>query len=173
MLTTHLLETIQNQASFASFSDQEVSEEDLLTIAEAGRNSPTELYKEKRIFTIVKKREIIDRLIQELGQALNKDNYNFFNPAALLIISVPEDSPYSLFEIGSISQSIMLASSALGVGAIWSGQIPYFSDRPKVIEIFNELEIPENHYSLNLMALGVPAQKIEAEESSEEINIIE
>ena len=103
---------------------------------------------------------------------LAKYFYDFFNPSALLIITVPDDTPYSLFEIGSISQSIMLASSALGVGAIWSGQIPYFSDRPTVREIFDQLEIPNNHYCLNLMALGIPAEKVEIDDSSEEINIV-
>lgn len=172
MVKTHLLEIIQNQTSFDSFTDEKLAEQNLFTIAEAGRNSPTELYLDKRIFTIVQSQEIIDRLVTELGSALNKENYDFFNPAALLIVSVPDDSPYSLFEIGSISQHIMFAASALGVGAVWSGQIPYFSDRSAVREIFDELEIPTDHYALNIMALGVPAKKIAVEESSEEINII-
>lgn len=166
------MEIIQNQTSFDSFKDEKLAEDDLVTIAEAGRNSPTELYQEKRMFTIVQNQELIDHLVAELGAALNIENYVFSNPAALLIVSVPMDSPYSLFEVGSISQNIIFAASALGVGAVWSGQIPYFSDRPAVRELFTELEIPADHYSLNIMALGVPAKKIEVEESTEEINII-
>lgn len=172
MVKTHLLEIIQNQTSFDSFSDKELSDEDLMTIAEAGRNSPTELYKDKRIFTIVKSKDIINRLVTELGAALNKHDYDFFNPAALLIVSVPDDSPYSLFEIGSLSQNTIFAASVLGVGAVWPGQIPYFSDRPEVKKTYKELEIPDEYYSLNIMALGVPAKKVETEESSEEIKFI-
>ena len=173
MVENHLLELIQNQTSFNHFSNKNIPEEDLLIIAEAGRNSPTELYKNQRMFTIVENEEFIDRLVTELGAALDDKNYDFFNPAALLIVTVPEDNPYSLFEIGTISQNIILAASTLGIGAVWSGKIPYFSDRPKVKEIFNELDIPDNHYSLNLMALGIPVDKIKADESSEEIKIIE
>lgn len=172
MVKNHLLEIIQNQTSFDSFSDKELSDEDLMTIAEAGRNSPTELYKDKRTFTVVKSKKLINLLIVELSHALNKNNYNFFNPAALLIVSVPDDSPYSLFEIGSLTQNIMFSASILGIGAVWSGQIPYFSDRPNVKNIYKELEIPDEHYSLSLMALGVPGKKIETEESLEEINFI-
>lgn len=172
MVETYLLEIIQNQTRFNFFSDEKLSENDLISIAEAGRCSPTELYRDKRMFTIVQKQELIDNLVAELGSALNIENYASFNPAALLIVSVPIDSPYSLFEVGSISQHILFAANALGIGAVWSGKIPCLSDRPAVRKLFTELEIPAEHYSLNIMALGIPSKKVEIEKSSEEINII-
>ncbi len=168
MMEERLLTLINNQTSNYSFTDEEISDENLMKIAQAGRNSPTELYNEKRKFTVVQNKDLIYKLLKAMGDEMNINHRLFCNPSALLLVSVPENNPYSIFEVGLTSQNIMMTASELGIASVWTGQIHHFSDRPKVREIFEELNIPDDHFLLNMMVLGIISQTSEIEETQKE-----
>lgn len=167
-----LMELMNRRTSIRSFTSEEISDEKLIMIAEAGRASPTDSNKQLRKFTIVKNKKLLKNLAQAIGLGIKIEEYDFYGATAILLISVPKDSPNSCYEVGLAAQNTWLAVTVLGLGMAWTHQINGLSDQPGVRKILNTLAIPSNHICLNVMAIGVPREQSEPKEHIEEIHLI-
>lgn len=172
MTQENIFDVIHQRTSIRSFTDKEIPEKILLKIAKAGSASPTANNKQNRVFTVVQNKELINRLAKAIEQETGREDYYFFNPAAILLISVPDASRYSLFEVGAASQNIMLAATACNVGSVWTSQINGISDQPAVRSVLDQLNIPKDHECFNVIALGYPAEKPKVKERIEKIQLI-
>jgi len=173
MSKNNLFDVIQKRKSIREFTDEEISNEDLLKIGEAGRHSPTSVNQQNRKFTIVKNKQLISELGTAVGRQINIEDYDFYDPAAIILVSVPNAGQISAIEVGLAVQNMWLAATALDLGMAWTHQMNGLSDKAEVREVLNQLEIPSNHVCLNVMAVGVPAEKPNAKERNEEINLID
>lgn len=171
MTPENLLNVIHQRTSIREFTNEEISDDILLKIAEAGRASPTANNKQNRTFSIVKNKELIQQLAKAIEDETKRDDYSFFNPAAILLISVPDTTPYSFFEIGVASQNIMLAATALNIGSVWTSQIKGLSNQPAVRAVLDQVNIPSDHQCFNVIALGHPAEHPEVKERTEKIHL--
>lgn len=168
----NIFDVIHQRTSIRSFTDEEISDDTLLKVAKAGRASPTANNKQNRIFTIVKNKELIHLLAKAIEKETGRKGYNLFNPTAILLISVPDTTRYSLFEVGAASQNIMLAATALNIGSVWTSQINGISDQSAVRNVLDQLAIPRNHKCFNVISLGYPAEKPMVKDRTEKIQLI-
>lgn len=172
MKIDNLIKLINERTSIRSFTAEEISDEKLKLIAEAGRASPTDSNKQLRKFTIVKNKELIRNLAQAIGKEIKVEGYNFYGATALLLITVPKDHENSCYEVGLATQNSWLAATALDLGMAWTHQINRISDQPVVREVLNVLAIPANHRCLNVLAIGVPAEHPQPKEQTEVIHVL-
>lgn len=172
MTIEQLMELINSRTSIRSFTEEEISDEKLRLIAEAGRASPTDSNRQLRKFTIVKNKDLLKNLAQAIGEAIEIDGYDFYGATAILLISVPKDSKNSCYEVGLAVQNSWLAATALGVGMAWTHQINGHSDQPRVRNVLDSLAIPRDHICLNVMALGIPTELPEPKEHIEKIHLL-
>lgn len=172
MVQKNIFKVIHQRASIRSFTDEEIKDDILVKIAEAGRASPTANNTQNRTFTIVKNPKYIKQLAKAIENETERKDYNFFNPAAILLISVPDTSRYSILEIGAATQNILLAATALNLGSVWTSQINGISDQSGVRAVLDELNISSNHLCFNVIALGYPAENPKVKERTEKIHLI-
>lgn len=166
------LDFIKKRQAIRSFTGEAIAKKDLLTIAEAGRHSPTSVNGQSRKFTIVQNKSLIADLEKAIGAAMQQPNYDFYAPDALILVSVPRHNAYGQIETALAVQNMWLATSALNLGTTWTDQIRNLSDEPVVREVFNQLEIPRNHICWTILPIGVPAENPTPKKRTEDINFI-
>lgn len=172
MIQKNLLDTIHQRTSTRSFTTEQIADDILLKIAEAGRASPTANNKQQRVFTIVKNKEKIKCLAQAIEKETERKDYDFFSPAALLLVSVPDETLYSILEVGAATQNILLVATALGIGSVWTSQINEISRKPAVRKVLDQFNIPKDHLCFNVIALGYPNEAPEIKKRTEKIQLI-
>lgn len=171
MIIEQLMRLINRRTSIRSFTEEEIPDENLRLIAEAGRASSTDSNKQLRKFTIVKNTDLLKNLAQAIGEEIEIGDYDFYGATAILLISVPRDSRNSCYEVGLAVQNSWLAATALGLGMAWTHQINGYSDHPGVRQALDALAIPSNHICLNVLALGIPTEQPEPKMHIEEIHL--
>ena len=67
-------------------------------------------------------------------------------------------SQYWVQDCSAAAENLLLAATALGLGAVWLGVYPR---EERVNPIRKVLNIPENIVPLNLISIGYPAEKKE------------
>lgn len=172
MTIEELMKLMNTRTSIRSFTDDEIADEQLTLIAEAGRASPTDSNKQRRQFTVVKNKELLKNLAQAIGEEIQLPAYDFYGATAILLISVPRDTPNSCYEVGLAVQNCWLAATALGLGMAWTHQINGRSDKQGVRQALDRLNIPKDHICLNVMAIGTPTEQPEPKEKTEEIYLL-
>jgi nitroreductase len=147
------IEAIKSRRSVRVFTDENVSDELVTQILEAGRWAPSGLNNQAWRFIIVRNP---DTKI-ELSKLTN------YGPtikiaSLLIVVFLDKDHMYNYLKdiqsIGACIQNMLLAIHSMGLGGVWLGEIL------KNKEIVNKvLEAPDSFELMGVIALGHPVNK--------------
>lgn len=144
---TTVIENIHSRKSVRKYTDEKVSEEDLLLLVKAGMAAPTGKNRQPWHFITVVSRETLDLMADKLPYAKMLHNVS----AAIIVCGDVERSPYWYLDCSNASQNILLAAEASGFGAVWTAAYPYEDRMSAVREC---LHLPDNIMPLNVIPIG-------------------
>lgn len=149
-----ILETILTRRSIRSFSDKQISKEDLQTIVQAGIYAPSGKNQQSWKFTVIQKPEVIEKLAGAVKQALQAEHYDFYCPNALILLSNDRNNSNGLADCACALENIFLMAKELEIGSCWINQLKDTSDNPEVRTLLTDFEIPSSHIVWGVAALG-------------------
>lgn len=154
MIHNPVIDAMLNRKSIRKFTDQDVTEDELETLARAGLQAPfayqlcSLLLSRKRkrhpfnaplLFTICVDSHRHELMMAERGwQMLNND-------LSLLVFGI-QDAAY-------VAQNMVTAAESLGMGSCYLGGAPYQSE-----QIIKEYKLPPRVFPLVRLAMGFPAE---------------
>lgn len=156
-MNSDLLNGIYTRRSVRTFTGEPVTKEDLMTILRAGMSAPSAVNVQPWAFVAVTDRALLDALCRELPYAKMLDKAG----AAIVVCGIPDkDDTYAkdywVMDCSLASGNILLAAHALGYGAVWTAA---YADHERVASVRRILSIPDTIIPLNVIPLGVPANK--------------
>ena len=147
-----VLEAIFKRRSIREYTSREVEPELLQEIVRAGIWAPSGLNNQPWRFVL-----IYDSVVKERLAALTKYSRVVLAAPALVAVYLDRRAIYNEVKdhqaAGACIQNMLLAAEALGLGAVWLGQI--LNEQEAVNRV---LELDENHELMALIALGYPTQ---------------
>ncbi|GAA0076395.1 nitroreductase [Clostridium sp. CTA-5] len=165
-----ILQNILTRRSVRKFKDQQITDVEIDQILQAGIYAPSGMNLQSWQFTVVQNKDKIENLAKVVRTALNKDeNYNFYNPPTLIMLSNDKDNTNGLADCSCALENIFLMANALGIGSCWINQLKSICDEKEVREVLNEFGIPKNHIVWGMASLGYPVDKIKANPRKEGI----
>ncbi|WFS61846.1 nitroreductase [Pseudodesulfovibrio thermohalotolerans] len=152
---TPVLEAIRERRSIRRFTNEPVTREELAAILEAGRWAPSGLNNQPWRFLVIAR----DDPRREKLAGCTKYARIVRASAACVCVFLEKASMYSEMKdhqgAGACIQNMLLAAHALGLGAVWLGQI--VNDQPAAL---SALGLSESEFELQaVIALGHPDQK--------------
>ena len=155
-----IFENIRTRRSVREFLDKRIAREDLETIVQAGAWAPTAMNKQTFQFTVLTDKEEIASLAAAVGAALGNPAYDFYRPAALVLVSNDKDAGTNpLADAACAMQNMFLEAHALGIGSVWMNQLRDTSDDPAVRAKLRAYGVPDAQIVWAVCALGYAAQK--------------
>lgn len=155
--TQVVLDNIMTRCSIRQFTDRQISKDALENILKAGMAAPSAMDKRPWSFIVVTEREVLDSL---------NNNHPYANlktaTAAILVCGVMDKAgegiakDYWVQDCSAVTENILLAAHAYGLGAVWCGVYPV----PERMEAMAKvLSIPEGIVPLNVITMGYPDQE--------------
>jgi len=155
------IEAIKTRRSIRGFTDENVDDETLTSILEAGRWAPSGLNNQPWHFIIVRNPETKVEL----------SKLTVYGPTikiapVLMVIFLDKEHMYHYVKdvqsIGACIQNMLLCIHSIGLGAVWLGEIL------KNREIVNKiLDAPASYELMAVVAIGHPASKARISERKE------
>jgi nitroreductase len=160
-----VLKTIKNRRSIRSFRPEQIKQQELDLIIEAGIYAPTGHNTQPWHFTIVQKREVLDHInalakkvmaaaqldwIQKLG--VNPAYDIAYGAPTLIIVSGRTDAITWKTDCDAAIQNMLLAAESLGIGSVWLGFATFGLRNNK--EEACQLGVPEGYEPYYGVALG-------------------
>jgi nitroreductase len=150
-----ILEVIATRRSVRAFTGGAVSRDDLTAILKAGMAAPSAVNVQPWAFIAVTRRETLDALCVALPYAKMLDKAG----AAIVVCGLPhKDTQYAerywMMDCSAATENILLATHALGYGAVWTA---VYADMGLVKIVRKILSVPEDVIPLNVIPIGVPA----------------
>lgn len=148
-----LLEGIYSRRSVREFTDEPVSREDIMEILKAGSWAPSGLNNQPWRFVVVRDRAKLLELAK-----LTRYRHIIAGAPAALAVFCDREAMYNEVKdhqgVGACLQNMLLAAHALGLGAVWLGEILNRSG-----EVRELLELPERLELMAVVAVGHPARR--------------
>lgn len=155
-----VMESLLTRRSIRAFTEESIPRSVLMEITETGVYAPSGRCLQTWKFTIVSDRDKIQELARVIAAELDRDGYNMYNPAALIIPSNEAESSYGREDNACAMENVFLAAHSLGIGSVWINQLNNICDRPAIRAILTAWEIPDHHVVYGLAALGYPAAPV-------------
>jgi len=154
-MSRELIQTIFARRSIRKYTAEPISEKDIKTLLEAAMAAPSASNIKPYHFIVVTGREGLDALadVHPHGKML------YESTLCVAVCGVPDESRYWVQDCSAATENLLLAATALGLGAVWLGVYPK-SDR--VAPVSEVLGIPESVVPLNLISIGHPAEEKES-----------
>lgn len=167
MIVNETLKIIKQRRSIRSFKDEQIKEEELQTVLEAGLYAPN-AGDQAWHFTVIQNKELLDRLnvaskeaakqmdfehLRELG---NSEKFNcLYSAPTLIIVSGNEQAPVPLeADCAAATQNLLLAAESIGLGSCWIFFVLLAFNSPQGSELRKVLKIPEGYKPYYAAVLG-------------------
>jgi nitroreductase len=161
------MDIIKNRRSIRTFSDEQIKQEELDIILEAGMYAPSAAGKQAWHFTVVQNQHILDEIsaeakkvyismanefLQKLGS--NEQFHTFFHAPTVIIISGEEKSIDPHSDCAVAAQNIMLAAEMLHIGSCWVSAVAVLGRTGEGKKIIQTLGLPKAYIPFNSIVLG-------------------
>ncbi|MGA2676967.1 MAG: nitroreductase family protein [Methanobacterium sp.] len=184
-----VIETIKSRRSIRKFLSDQIKQEELDTIIEAGIYAPTGHNDQPWHFTVIQNKELIDHINNEAKKNMVKapiefisnmgksDKLHIFHGApTVIVISGKKDATTPLIDCSAAVQNILLAAESFNIGSCWIGLAKFFFQNPGNAEELDnffqtniddkfvpgsveKLSIPEGYEPYFAVTLGYKASK--------------
>ena len=147
------LDVINTRSSIRKFKDQELSEELLRTLIEAGLKAPTATNRQEIHITVTKGNDPINAEIQK---DLGGENSFYYNAPSVFYLFGEDAFSWSGIDAGIAVENIHLAAKDLGLGSVILGCMKRELNGEKKAEYAKKLQIPEGYSFEVAIAIGYP-----------------
>ncbi len=150
-------DTILKRRSIRKYQNKEVPKELMKSLLQAAMSAPSACNQQPWHFIIIKDKVALNELSKIHSGFLNLKE----SPVAILVCGEPGAAKLEFYweqDCSAATQNILIAATALGLGAVWHGINPRGGeDSDAIRKIIN---IPENIKPFSLISVGYPAEDI-------------
>jgi nitroreductase len=164
------LETILNRRSVRKFTKEQIKDEELQTILEAGKYAPSAMNQQSWHITAVQNKEVLQKINDAFKTAYaNSGNKNFedraktdhfsaFYDAPTYVMVFGDDKAIAPKHDGSLAmENMFLAAESLGIGSCWIHAVNFLFNSESGKTLKKELGIPESYSPVGSGAFGYKA----------------
>jgi len=154
-MSKEFIQTIFSRRSIRKYTTEPVSEADIKTLLEAAMAAPSASNRKPWQFVVVTERQTLDALAEA-----HPHGKMLFQATLCIAVcgDLTEMERYWVQDCSAATENLLLAATALGLGAVWLGVYPK-DDRVAFVRPI--LDLPETITPLNLISIGHPAEEKE------------
>jgi len=173
-----ILKIIYARRSVRDYLPDEVPDDMIQEIIQAGCHAPSAVNKQPWRFVVIKDRELMKKLAEKaremwmerdksasnpeiikLADMVSRPGFNIFYNAPLLIMVFSHPSAFSpQIDCALAAENMMIAARALGIGSCWIG---LGSPLGQVGSIMKDLDVPEECKLVACLIFGYPVKLLE------------
>jgi len=166
------LKTIKSRRSIRRYQPGQIREEELQAILDAAIAAPTAMFQQKWHFTVVQKKEILNRIREVARQNMLGSGMDFmvqrakdpgFSPfhkaPTVIIASCREDAKFADLDCALAAQNILLAAESMGIGSCIMTSSELWFNGNAGDELKKELGIPDEYRHVCAVTLGYKAEE--------------
>lgn len=168
-MTNPVLETIKRRRSIRKYLPEQIKEEELQAILEAGAFAPSAHNDQPWHFTVVRSKELLEE-INAKSKALmaaapiewvhrmggNELFHVFYHAPVVVVVSMRKDALSPLVDCSAAIENMLLAAESLDIGSCWIGLSRYYFSLP---EAGARLKVPDGYDPCFSVALGYKGQR--------------
>ncbi len=174
-MKNEVLDVIKSRRSVRVYKEEQISDEVIDAVVEAGQYAPNGGGEEQWHFTVVQNRELLEKINDQAKSfavssqiswlvSLGEDaNFHcMYHAPTVVFVSGDSGNICAVSDTAAATENIMLAAQSLGVGSCWG----YFATQAFLgsegVKLTAELKIPVGYKVYTSVMLGYSAEELQA-----------
>lgn len=151
------LNVLQSRRSIRKYKPDQLTEQDLNAILEAGTWAPTAKNLQTPVMVVVQDRETIAQMSALNAQIMGAPGTDPFFAAPTVVVVLADAAEKNWLQDGSLVMgNLMNAAAAIGVGSCWINRAMELFDMPEGKALLKRWGLPETYRGVGNCILGYP-----------------
>ncbi len=149
---------LKNRRSCRKYLEQQIEEEQLNAILEAGTYAPTGMGRQSPVIVVVQKPELLKELSRLNATVMGSESDPFYGAPTLLIVLADPQIPTYLYDGALVMGNLLNAAQAVGVGSCYIFRAKEVFDSPEGKKLLKQWGLPERMVGVGNCILGYAAE---------------
>lgn len=151
------IQTLITRRSCRSYKEEQIKDEELKIILEAGTYAPTGMGKQSPIILVIQDKETRKQLTKISAKLEGDENRDTFYNAPTILLVMADKNIKTYIEDGSlVLGNMMNAAAALGIGSCWIHRAKEELETEEGKKLLEKWGIPDNFVGIGHCILGYP-----------------
>lgn len=153
-----LLDLIKTRRSCRHYKAEQISDEELNAVLEAGTYAPTGHGKQDPVIVAVQNPELKARLAKMNAEVMGVDSNPYYDAPTYLLVFASEDNANAFQDGSCVLENMMLAAHALGLATCWINREYQMFQTEEGKNIMKEIGLKEGLIGIGALSLGYPSR---------------
>ena len=149
-----MYEKLLERRSVRKYMPEQVSDELLDAVLQAGLYAPTAKNNQKPVMVAVRDKETRDLLSEINAQIMDVETDPFYGAPCVIVVLADPDMPTWIDDGSLVLGNLMNAAHALGLGSCWINRARQTFDRPEGKALLEKWGLPERYRGVGNCILG-------------------
>ena len=155
-MENNFLEIIRTRRSYRSYKPEQITDEQLNAVLEAGTYAPTSRGLQSPFIVAIQNDELKARLAQMNAEIMGVTTNPYYDAPTYVLVFVPADAPNGIQDASLVLENMMLAAHAQGLGSCWIHREREMFATAEGQALMKQWELPEGLVGIGALALGYP-----------------
>ena len=156
-METNFLEIIRTRRSCRSYQPEQITDEQLNSVLEAGTYAPTSRGLQSPYIVAIQNKDLLERLAQMNAEVMGVTTNPYYDAPTYVLVFVPADAPNGIQDASLVLENMMLAAHAQGLGSCWIHREKEMFATEEGMELMAQWGLPEGLIGIGALSLGFPA----------------
>ena len=156
-METNLLEIIRTRRSCRSYQPEQITDEQLNAVLEAGTYAPTSRGLQSPYIVAIQNKDLLERLAQMNAEVMGVTTNPYYDAPTYVLVFVPADAPNGIQDASLVLENMMLAAHAQGLGSCWIHREKEMFATEEGKELMAQWGLPEGLIGIGALSIGFPA----------------
>ena len=147
---------IRTRRSCRSYKPEQITDEQLNVVLEAGTYAPTSRGLQSPFIVAVQNDVLKERLAQMNAEVMGVTTNPYYDAPTYVLVFVPEDAPNGVQDASLVLENMMLAAHAQGLGSCWIHREREMFATEEGKELMRQWGLPEGLVGIGALSLGYP-----------------
>lgn len=149
------LKVLQTRRSIRKYKAEQISDEELNAVLEAGTWAPTGMGKQSPVMVVVQDKETIAGLSRANAEIQGRPGTDpFYGAPTVVVVLADGENPNWLRDGSLVMGNLMNAAASLGLGSCWINRAMEFFDMPEGKELLKKWGLDEKYRGVGHCILG-------------------
>ena len=158
-MDNEVLKAIRERRSIRRFKPEQVTDEELKTILEAGTWAPTGHGSQDPWIVAVQNEALRKRLTQLNAQMMGVSSDPYYGAPTLVLVFASKDNENNYRDGSLVLGNMMLAAHSIGLASCWINREDKMFETTEGKQIMKELNLPDGLMGVGALSLGYAASQ--------------
>lgn len=163
-MTNEVIQNIITRRSIKQYKDQQITDEELQTVLDAGLYAPSGMGMQSPVMVVVQDKDTMAQIVRMNAAVMNATSNPYYDAPTVILVLAPTDRTTYIEDASCVLDTMMLAAHSIGLASRWIHRERQMFETEEGKELMKKWGIPENfevseHWLSDMLTVNFLSQR--------------